>query len=64
MSATIFFDMEENGVTHNYQISATLNGWAGGRYWINKLTVVGRSNLAFELLAGKGSYGNKLDPWA
>jgi hypothetical protein len=23
------FELEENGVWHNYQISATLRGWAG-----------------------------------
>jgi len=28
-SVSILFELEENGVWHNYQISATLRGWAG-----------------------------------
>jgi uncharacterized protein (DUF1800 family) len=42
----------------------TVEGWPSGRYWINSATVVGRSNLAKSLLAGKGPYGGKLDPAA
>jgi len=39
-------------------------GWPGGRMWINKATVLGRSNLALALLAGSGAYGDKIDPAA
>lgn len=42
----------------------TPNGWAGGRHWINRATLIGRSNLAAALLAAKGAYGGKLAPAA
>jgi len=42
----------------------TREGWPGGRRWLNRFTLVGRSNLAAELLAAQGSYAGKLDPQA
>lgn len=42
----------------------TTNGWEGGRYWINKTTLVARDSLALALLSGAGAYGNGLDPAA
>jgi hypothetical protein len=42
----------------------TVKGWQGGRYWINTVTLAGRSTLARGILQGEGSYGSKLDPWA
>jgi len=42
----------------------TREGWPGGRRWLNRFTLVGRSNLAAELLATQGSYAGKLDPQA
>lgn len=42
----------------------TVQGWHGGRYWINAATMTGRSNLAQALFAPKGPYGGKLDPAA
>jgi hypothetical protein len=42
----------------------TVDGWHGGRHWINAATVTGRSNLARALLASQGRYGGKLDPAA
>jgi len=42
----------------------SIRGWPGGRMWINKATVLGRSNLALALLAGAGAYGDKIDPAA
>jgi uncharacterized protein (DUF1800 family) len=42
----------------------TVNGWAGGRYWITGTTLVGRSNLALALVSGSDVYGGKLDPLA
>ena len=42
----------------------TLNGWEGGRSWINSATLIGRSNLAGALLAPSGPYNGKLDPAA
>ena len=42
----------------------TVQGWEGGRHWLNSATVVGRNNLAMSLLATKGPYDNKLDPAA
>jgi len=42
----------------------TVKGWPGGRYWINRATLLGRSNLAQTLLVGKKPYGEKLDPLA
>ena len=42
----------------------TLSGWAGGRHWINRATLIGRTNLATALLSGSGPYGGKLDPGA
>jgi len=40
----------------------TTSGWAGGRHWINRATLIGRANLATALAAGSGAYGGKLDP--
>ncbi len=42
----------------------TSQGWAGGRYWINRATLLGRHRLAEELLAQGGAYGEGLDPAA
>jgi uncharacterized protein (DUF1800 family) len=42
----------------------TIKGWAGGQYWINNATLVGRYNLALALLAGSEPYAGKLNPWA
>jgi hypothetical protein len=39
----------------------TVQGWTGGRHWINGATWVRRSNLALALAAGSGPYGEKLD---
>ena len=48
----------------NLYYPPTPNGWAGGRYWINHATVIGRNNLAASLLAGSGPYDGKCDPTA
>jgi len=41
----------------------TVKGWPGGRHWINRSTLIGRSNLALALLSGsKEPYGDKLNP--
>ncbi len=42
----------------------TVKGWPGGRHWINRATLTGRSNLARALLGGTKPYGDKLDPLA
>ena len=42
----------------------TVKGWQGGQLWINRSTLLGRSNLALALLGGAGPYGDKLDPLA
>ncbi|MHC4176228.1 MAG: DUF1800 domain-containing protein [Planctomycetota bacterium] len=42
----------------------TVKGWPGGRRWINRSTLIARSNLAQALLAGAEPYGEKLDPLA
>jgi uncharacterized protein (DUF1800 family) len=42
----------------------TVQGWPGGRYWINSATLVGRHNLALALLQAGQPYGGRLDPWA
>jgi len=42
----------------------SIKGWEGGRAWINRSTLLGRSNLALAMLAGSGTYGEKLDPAA
>jgi uncharacterized protein (DUF1800 family) len=42
----------------------TVNGWAGGRYWIDSAATVGRQNLAWAMLRGSDPYGKKLNPWA
>ncbi|HUT12135.1 MAG TPA: DUF1800 domain-containing protein [Thermoguttaceae bacterium] len=42
----------------------TVRGWRGGQYWINRATLIGRSNLAGALLSGSEPYGDKLDPAA
>ena len=48
----------------NLYYPPTLNGWAGGRSWINSATLIGRSNLAGALLSPSGAYNGKLDPAA
>ena len=40
----------------------TVKGWAGGRAWINRVTLVRRQDLARALLHGGKPYGNELDP--
>lgn len=42
----------------------TVHGWAGGLHWIHGFTIVGRSNLALDLLMGAGAHGDRLDPLA
>jgi uncharacterized protein (DUF1800 family) len=42
----------------------TVQGWPGGRHWIDSVTLTRRHNLASALLQGGDPYGNKLDPWA
>ena len=42
----------------------TVKGWAGGRYWIDPATMVGRHNLAGALLQAGKPYEGRLDPWA
>ena len=51
-------------VGQNLYYPPTVNGWPGGRHWINPFTVLGRSNLALALVAGSEPYGEKLDPLA
>jgi hypothetical protein len=41
-----------------------VDGWIGGRHWIDSATLTGRSNLALALLQGSGPYADKLNPWA
>jgi uncharacterized protein (DUF1800 family) len=52
------------GLGENLYYPPTLNGWAGGQYWINHATVIGLNNLAASLLAASGPYGGKCDPSA
>ncbi len=52
------------GLGQNLYNPPTANGWAGGRYWIDSATLVGRRNLALALLQGSGPYGDKLNPRA
>jgi uncharacterized protein (DUF1800 family) len=40
----------------------TVKGWVGGRHWINTATLIGREQLAMELLAPEGDYKGKLNP--
>lgn len=40
----------------------TVHGWAGARHWISSATLVGRANLAWDLLSGQDPYGDKLRP--
>ena len=42
----------------------TPSGWPGSRHWLNRATLIGRSNLAAALLAPSGPYSGKLDPAA
>ncbi len=55
-------DLAELG--QNLYQPPTASGWQGGRSWINAAMLVGRSNLARDLLASQGPYGGKLDPMA
>jgi hypothetical protein len=42
----------------------TVDGWPGGRVWINPFTLTRRANLALTMLAESGPYGGKLNPAA
>jgi uncharacterized protein (DUF1800 family) len=42
----------------------TVKGWPRGRHWINRTTLLGRSNLALALVAGSEPYGQGLDALA
>jgi uncharacterized protein (DUF1800 family) len=42
----------------------TVEGWAGGRHWIDSAALAQRHNLALTLLQGDKPYGDKLDPWS
>jgi uncharacterized protein (DUF1800 family) len=42
----------------------TIHGWPGGRAWISRATLVGRSNLALAMVAGGEPFGNQLNPSA
>ena len=48
----------------NLYYPPTTSGWAAGRNWINRATLVGRANLATALLATSKPYEGKLDPAA
>ena len=48
----------------NLYYPPTPSGWQGGRHWLNRATLIGRSNLAAALLAPSGPYNGKLDPAA
>lgn len=49
------------GLGQNLYFPPTVNGWAGGRYWINDATLIARNNLAAELVLESKDYGKKLD---
>lgn len=42
----------------------TVDGWQGGRAWITRATMVGRSNLAQAIFSGAGMFGESVDPLA
>ena len=48
----------------NLYYPPTTRGWEGGRHWVNRATLIGRSNLAESLLASSGPYDGRLDPAA
>jgi uncharacterized protein (DUF1800 family) len=50
------------GLGQNLYSPPTVNGWTGGRHWIDSATLTGRSNLALALLKGSEPYGDKLNP--
>lgn len=52
-----------NDLGQNLYNPPTVNGWVGGRYWIDSSTIVKRHNLASALLQGSKSYTDKLNPW-
>lgn len=52
------------GLGQNLYHPPTVNGWAGGRHWIDSAAIVGRENLAWAMLRGSDPYGKKLNPWA
>jgi uncharacterized protein (DUF1800 family) len=42
----------------------TIHGWEGGRAWITRATLTGRTNLAHALLCGGGAFAEPADPLA
>jgi len=55
-------DLAELG--QNLYNPPTVNGWEGGRRWINTATVIGRNRLASALIHETKEYGKKIDPAA
>jgi len=41
----------------------TINGWAGGKHWLDSAAIIGRDNLAWAMLRGSDPYGNRLKPF-
>ena len=62
--STVRLGQDLAGLGQNLYHPPTVQGWAGGRHWINHATLLGRSNLARALLAGSDPYGDKLNPLA
>ena len=52
------------GLGQNLLDPPTGEGWAGGRHWINRATLVGRHNLTAAMLSAREPYGPSVDPAA
>jgi uncharacterized protein (DUF1800 family) len=50
------------GLGQNLYNPPTVNGWAGGRHWIDSAAIVRRHNLASALLQDSKPYKDKLNP--
>ncbi|TWT80167.1 hypothetical protein CA13_15800 [Planctomycetes bacterium CA13] len=62
--STVILSEELAQLGQNLYNPPTVDGWYGGRHWINSATMTGRCNLAHSLFARNGRYGGKLDPTA
>ena len=64
MVSTLRLEAEADGPGPGVYAPPTIEGWAGGRCWLNRFTLLGRAQLAQALLANAGPYGGNLDPAA
>lgn len=59
---TITLGQDINHLGQELYNPPTRTGWAGGKRWLSPPMLIGRANLAADMLSTVGRYGGKLDP--